>query len=402
MEKKREIQPGDLIWADRSAMGLPYNHCGIYEGAGYVIHFASPEGSEINPENAIVHRAKFEHFKNGCPVKLINIKNSFSGEETLRRARRCFGMQGYDFTTFNCDHFATWCKTGKYRSIQVDQVKTALKESDSTLADVICEAHDLEETLKSLKTVLPDKQKEIEDALKTNSDIIETIPPVSDDKDDSHTVYEIPEDEPEKGDEGKGPPTVKETLPAKVKDLLPTTIMSDPIPTPFPKKAWYERVADVLKFLTHPIAAGLEFVKRKTNLPIIRDIDFLHLGAKVRNVIDNAVTNIKVFTGRLTPEQGAEERKNNEAALAGAIIAQKQKHPVKETLKQVFGKVGSVIKHVVQQVVTRVIPAPVREAIKVGAKTIGTVIVKGVKAFVKTAAQGIKAFFGGLKRLIFG
>jgi cell wall-associated NlpC family hydrolase len=59
MDEKLELKPGDLIWANRMGIGLPYNHCGIYEGAGYVIHFASREGSETNPESAVVHRTTF-------------------------------------------------------------------------------------------------------------------------------------------------------------------------------------------------------------------------------------------------------------------------------------------------------------------------------------------------------
>jgi cell wall-associated NlpC family hydrolase len=82
MDNNKEPKPGDLIWADRSEKGLPYNHCGIYEGAGYVIHFASPEGSEINQETAVVHETTFEHFKDGCPVKVIDLDNSLPAVET--------------------------------------------------------------------------------------------------------------------------------------------------------------------------------------------------------------------------------------------------------------------------------------------------------------------------------
>jgi hypothetical protein len=388
MGTNRELKPGDLIWADRSAKGLPYNHCGIYEGAGYVIHFASPEGSETSEETAVVHRAAFEHFKDDCLVKVIEIGNSFSAEETIRRAQSCFGMQGYNFLTFNCDHFATWCKTGVYRSIQVDKVKTVLKELDSSLADIICEMHDMAEMLEPqrLDKVLPAHKNEIEDTLETNSFITETIPPVPDDKNDIQADYEIMESEPCPQDETK-----EDDGDGNEDGGLPPA-----------KKAWYEKVGNVLKSLTYPVSGALEYVKRKGLIPALQNVNFLHLGAKVRNVIDNVVTNIKVFTGRMTKEQAYQERMNNETALAGYKIAQKQKQPIKETLKQTFGVIGSTIKHLVLQSVTRIVPAPIREAIKVGAQTIGTTVVSGIKAFAQKAVQGVKSFGGWLKRKIFG
>jgi len=395
MEKTKELKPGDLIWADRSVQGLPYNHCGIYEGAGYVIHFASPEGSEINQENAVVHRADFEHFKDDCPVKVIDIKG-LPVEETLRKAHECIGMRGYDFTSFNCDHFATWCKTGEYRSLQVDQVKTVLKGLDDTLADIVCEMHDMEEKIKAerLDTVYPAKENEIEDTLETNSFITDTVPPVADDEKVIKPDFEIMEDDPCPKDEAKEADTNQVIV------REDNTGEDDGGILPPPKKAWYERVGNVLKVITYPVSAALEFLKRKSLIPI--PVNFLHIGSKVRNVIDNVVTGIKVFTGRLTPKQAVEERKNNETALAGHIIAQKQNLPIKEGLKQTFGMIGSKIKHVVQQVVTQIVPEPVSTAIIAGAKKILTTVANGVKSFVQKAGEKVKGFFASIKRKIFG
>jgi len=275
-----------------------------------------------------------------------------------------------------------------------------LKEFDNPLTDVVCEIHDIAEMLKAqrLEKVYPVKENEIEDTLETNSDLNETDPPVPDDENDIPGEYEIMEDEPcpedddetkeDDAGEDKGLPPAKKPLQEETEDLPPR------------KKAWYEKVADVIKGLTYPVSGALEYLKLTGKIPI--PVNFLNLGAKVRNVIDNIVTKIKVFTGRITPEQAVEERKNNEAALVGQTIAQKQKQPIKETLKQVFGKVGSVIKHTVQQVVTRIVPAPVRVAIKVGTQKILPVIASGIKAFAQKAVEGVKSFFGGIKRMIFG
>ena len=188
MDAKQELRPGDLLWVDRSVKDLPYNHCGIYEGEGYVIHFASPEGSEINPENAVVHRASYEKFKYGCPVKVLDLEGSKSADETLRRARSLIGKKGYNLLTFNCDHFATWCKTGEYRSIQVDEVKAVLRKSiGGSITEMICTFHDIAEILTAPRMETPSRGNEI----------AEPIPPSPDKEKDIYIDdYEIIEEEP--------------------------------------------------------------------------------------------------------------------------------------------------------------------------------------------------------------
>jgi len=104
----------------------------------------------------------------------------------------------------------------------------------------------------------------------------------------------------------------------------------------------------------------------------------------------------------MTKEEAYEERMNNETALAGQIIAEKQKQPVAERLKQAFGKIGSTVKHVVQQAVARIVPAPVRAAIKTGAKKIATKIAGGIKSFAQKAKEKVKGFFAGIKQKLFG
>jgi hypothetical protein len=148
-----EIKPGDVIWANRIVHGKPYNHCGIYEGDGQVIHFAAPQGSEISQENAVVHRVTLENFANNCPVKIVDFpeEECFCVEETINRAQQRIGERGYNFATNNCDHFATWCKTGQQKSLQFDEAKKviraiALNASEETgllIADTVCALHDI-------------------------------------------------------------------------------------------------------------------------------------------------------------------------------------------------------------------------------------------------------------------
>jgi hypothetical protein len=113
--------------------------------------------------------------------------------------------------------------------------------------------------------------------------------------------------------------------------------------------------------------------------PICNAIDFQTLGAKVRNTIDNVVTAIKVFTG-LPLAQAREEIANNETALLGQVVSVKQRMPVREIVKQAFGRSGSVVKHFALQVVTRFVPPPVRAAVKAGWQSIGRSVVNKIKS----------------------
>jgi len=119
------MDKGDVIWVNRIVKGLPYNHCGIYEGDGKVIHFAPLEGMEISQKNGIIHRTTIEKFKDNCPLFIMKFpqKKCFPPDVVVKRARSRLGEKGYDLKWNNCDHFATWCKTGKHKSIQVDIVK---------------------------------------------------------------------------------------------------------------------------------------------------------------------------------------------------------------------------------------------------------------------------------------
>jgi len=112
---------GDVIWVFR----FPYFHCGIYDDANSVIHFAQQENDNKSKEVAFVHRTSLEKFADGCPVFIIEFPSEkcFPPDEVVSRACSRLNEKGYNLPVNNCDHFATWCKTGKHRSTQVDLVK---------------------------------------------------------------------------------------------------------------------------------------------------------------------------------------------------------------------------------------------------------------------------------------
>jgi hypothetical protein len=116
---------GDVIWAIR----FPF-HCGIYESDDSVIHFA-PVNASKEKENAIIHHSTLTEFKNGSSIFVVNFppENCYSPEEVINRAKKRQDENGYSIFFNNCDHFATWCKIGVHRSLQVDLAKKILVEA---------------------------------------------------------------------------------------------------------------------------------------------------------------------------------------------------------------------------------------------------------------------------------
>jgi len=113
---------GDVIWAIR----LPF-HCGICDDDDSVIHFAPLDDSGTK-DNAVIHRSTLEEFSNGSPYIVIKFPSEkcLLPEETIQRARSRLGENTYNLFLSNCDHFATWCKVGEHRSLQVDLAKKFL------------------------------------------------------------------------------------------------------------------------------------------------------------------------------------------------------------------------------------------------------------------------------------
>jgi hypothetical protein len=90
-----------------------FNHHGIDLGDGTVAHYL--EGREIL-------RSPVSEFSQGEVVSVMEHTNVSPTGVTLRRAMSRLGEQNYNLLFNNCEHFATWCKTGRHRSEQVDSV----------------------------------------------------------------------------------------------------------------------------------------------------------------------------------------------------------------------------------------------------------------------------------------
>ena len=106
-----------------------FNHHGIDLGDGTVAHYL--EGREIL-------RSPLEEFSQGQPLRVISHAEASPVGVTLRRAMGRLGEQDYNLLFNNCEHFATWCKTGRHRSGQVDsriEAGPQLERADAFGAD---------------------------------------------------------------------------------------------------------------------------------------------------------------------------------------------------------------------------------------------------------------------------
>ncbi len=124
---KTNIKPklGDQIRVNR---GLYYHH-GIYENDDTIYQFASPVGSEVSPETAIICTTDLKSFlKDGeLEVREYSIEEENKKrkpEEVIEFAKSKLGsnMGGYNIISNNCEHFSNLCVFNESKSNQVDDV----------------------------------------------------------------------------------------------------------------------------------------------------------------------------------------------------------------------------------------------------------------------------------------
>jgi hypothetical protein len=114
---EKDLNQGDHIYVRRK--GLLYSHHGIYFGEGTVIHF---KGAAREKKDPVVIKTDIENFLNGGKLKRRDYKKSLPNAETLRIAKAHLSKKGYSLAFNNCEHFASYCATGKKRSVQVRNV----------------------------------------------------------------------------------------------------------------------------------------------------------------------------------------------------------------------------------------------------------------------------------------
>jgi hypothetical protein len=105
---------GDHLYVER---GLgSFTHHGIDCGDGTVIHYQ---------DGASIMRSTHQFFSKGKPIEVRYYAQADAPETILKRALSRLGERDYHLVFNNCEHFVTWCKTGKHQSSQVDQAVTA-------------------------------------------------------------------------------------------------------------------------------------------------------------------------------------------------------------------------------------------------------------------------------------
>ena len=133
---------GDQIYVYRKLFNLQevYEHHGIDCGDATVIHYRKPSET-IERTSLLTFSGKNQIYVREYPHEFC-----FIPDVVVRRAESRLGEKKYNFLFNNCEHFATWCKTGISYSIQIKNfvpfikninvhqlykpLKQALKETD--------------------------------------------------------------------------------------------------------------------------------------------------------------------------------------------------------------------------------------------------------------------------------
>jgi hypothetical protein len=116
---------GDRLEVEQRIVGstVTYMHHGIDVGDGTVVH-ARPDDFRNPFGGGRVVRTSREDFSAGRAVRLTTDPPAvFPAEEVVSRALAHVGREGYSPLVDNCEHFATWCATGRRISRQVEIVR---------------------------------------------------------------------------------------------------------------------------------------------------------------------------------------------------------------------------------------------------------------------------------------
>ncbi len=107
---------GDQIYVIREFLNLQgvYEHHGIDYGDGSVIHYRKT--------NETISRTAMATFSQGKKVYVKQYQTCFIPDVVIHRAESRLGEREYNLLFNNCEHFATWCKTGISESQQIKDV----------------------------------------------------------------------------------------------------------------------------------------------------------------------------------------------------------------------------------------------------------------------------------------
>lgn len=118
----------DFVSIGQDISGLPlgahlisprrfYMHHGIYLGDGEVAHYS---GFSRSFKAGPIETTDLQHFAHGKPVWRLKEPRKFSSDEVVNRARSRIGENQYRLLSNNCEHFCSWCISGKNHSAQIN------------------------------------------------------------------------------------------------------------------------------------------------------------------------------------------------------------------------------------------------------------------------------------------
>ncbi|MFM8985008.1 MAG: lecithin retinol acyltransferase family protein [Planctomycetia bacterium] len=120
---------GDRLEVEQRVVGttVTYMHHGVDAGDGTVVH-ARPDDFRNPFGGGRVVRTSRAEFAAGRPVRVtVDPPACFPPAEIVARALAHVGREGYSPLVDNCEHFATWCATGRRASRQVDIVLSRIR-----------------------------------------------------------------------------------------------------------------------------------------------------------------------------------------------------------------------------------------------------------------------------------
>ncbi len=120
--ERADLLAGDHIYVRRYR--AIYSHHGIYVGEDRVVHYSDAGGLGNKSASAVVETS-LDEFLIGGKLRCRKHSKPLPSDEIVSRAREQLARQGYSLIWNNCEHFATFCATGKTRSRQVKRVAMA-------------------------------------------------------------------------------------------------------------------------------------------------------------------------------------------------------------------------------------------------------------------------------------
>ena len=120
---------GDRLEVEQRIGGttVTYMHHGVDVGDGTVVH-ARPDDFRNPFGGGRVVRTAREEFFAGRPMRVTaDPPACFPPAEIVARALALVGREGYSPLVDNCEHFATWCATGRRASRQADIVLSRIR-----------------------------------------------------------------------------------------------------------------------------------------------------------------------------------------------------------------------------------------------------------------------------------